>query len=41
MKKNIFILLIMWMCQLSALAQTDGYNPPNPPDPNLPETPTE
>lgn len=31
----------MWMCQLSAIAQTDGYNPPNPPDPNLPEAEAE
>ncbi len=37
MKKSIFILLIVWLCQLSALAQTDGYNPPNPPDPTVPD----
>lgn len=27
----------MWLCQLSALAQTDGYDPSNPPNPTVPE----
>ena len=29
---------MMLLCHLSAIAQTDGYNPSNPPNPSVPET---
>lgn len=35
MNRYIYILF-MWLCSLSAMAQTDGYNPNNPPLPNFP-----
>lgn len=38
MRKSLFIYLLMVLCHLSALAQTDGYNPSNPPNPTVPET---
>ena len=38
MRKSLFIYLLMVLCHLSALAQTDGYNPSNPPNPSVPET---
>ena len=33
MQKYIY-MMIMWLCSLSVFAQTEGFNPPNPPDPN-------
>ncbi|MGN0222262.1 MAG: chitobiase/beta-hexosaminidase C-terminal domain-containing protein [Prevotella sp.] len=38
MRTRIFIYMMMLLCHLSAIAQTDGYNPSNPPNPSLPET---
>ena len=35
MNRYIYIL-IMWLCSLSAIAQTEGYNPNNPPLPDFP-----
>lgn len=35
MNRYIYILF-MWLCSLSAIAQTDGYNPNNPPLPDFP-----
>ena len=35
MTRYIYIL-IMWLCSLSAIAQTEGYNPNNPPLPDFP-----
>lgn len=37
MKRYLYVIL-MWLCSLSAIAQTEGYNPTNPP---LPDFPTE
>ena len=39
MNKLLYIL-IMWLGCLSAFAQTDGYDPTNPPNPEVPETDT-
>lgn len=36
MSRYLYIL-IMWLCSLSASAQTEGYNPNNPPLPNFPQ----
>ena len=35
MKRLLYIIMI-WLCHLSAFAQTDGYNPSNPPNPTVP-----
>ena len=35
MNRYLYIL-IMWLCSLSAIAQTEGYNPNNPPLPDFP-----
>ena len=37
MNKLLYII-IMWLGCLSAFAQTDGYDPTNPPNPTVPET---
>ena len=39
MKRLLYILMI-WLCHLSAFAQTDGYNPSNPPSPSVPDKDT-
>ncbi len=39
MKRLLYILMI-WLCHLSAFAQTDGYNPSNPPNPSVPDKDT-
>lgn len=39
MNKYIYILFV-WLCSLSAFAQTDGYNPNNPPIPDWPRDTT-
>lgn len=35
MNRYLYIIC-MWLCSLSVMAQTDGYNPTNPPLPDLP-----
>lgn len=37
---RVLYILIMWLGCLSAFAQTDDYNPSNPPNPSLPEVDT-
>ena len=39
MKRLLYIIMI-WLCHLSAFAQTDGYNPSNPPNPSVPDKDT-
>ncbi len=37
MRKSFLLYLMMLLCPLSALAQTEGYDPSNPPNPSVPE----
>ena len=39
MNRFLFIIMV-WLSSLSAFAQTEGYNPDNPPLPNFPEKDT-